>query len=207
MKFLLKICFTLTFAWLSFAGKANNDPTIIIKYPEEKKFSLLLHQLEQQAHTIQLHDQIGTCLLKENITDQSSFAKIYNLKNLPNGEYTLSIENEHKVLSQKITIEGSTIKIDTSNWKAIHKPHFVQTYNHLDLIFLQLENALTTIEIHNDAAEVIFHKEITTVGSICKRFNLENLAPGNYTFVVSVRDQVYQESISVKNLMAFQCTQ
>ncbi len=205
MKPFLKICFTFIFVWLSLASKASNNPTIIIKHPEKKKFSLLLHQLDREAYTVQLRDQAGRRLFKKNITNVDSFGKVYDLKNLPNGEYTLSVENQQKILIQTITIEASTLKIATGKWETSFKPYFAKAYSHVDMTFLQLENTATFVEIINESAEVIHQERIEEVGSICKRFNLDLLAPGDYTFVVSVQDQVYQKTISIKNLMAFQC--
>lgn len=205
MKDFLKICATLALILISLAMEAAELPTISLQQKDSKSFTLLLEELNQQAYTIQLKDRAGVRLFQEKLVGKAAFGKVYNLKNLPAGVYTLTVENKQTLFSQVITIEGASLKINTENWKTSYKPHFNHGYDHLDLIFLQLENWSTKVEILNIDNEVIFTKTIKETGSICLRFDTQKLDYGDYTFKVSVGGKTYLEPFSTKNLMSYQC--
>jgi hypothetical protein len=197
MKYLTCVVLTTAFTFLSIAAFGVDLPEFTIKNEGAKSFVLQLDRVLTQRVQIRILDAENSLLLSEAIKEKGPFAKKYNLSNLPNGRYTVEIEDAYSISYQPIEVFEKHLVIDDKLLKAIYKPVITATGKQVDLTFLQVEDAVTEIEITDDAGFGIFKDSIKDNGSITRRYNVAQLLPGEYTFRLSVNDKVYYRKFSV----------
>ncbi len=122
MKLLTRCMYALLFMGFSMTLNASVEPTISIRSQKGQSFSLHLKGMNNETYNVLLRDKNGYVLLKEKVKGQDDYLKFYNLKNLPAGEYQLSIENNQKIVQQNIKIRNQKVAIDPAEKKEIQKP-------------------------------------------------------------------------------------
>lgn len=121
MKLLAKIMYSVLLLGFSLALNASGDPTISIRSQQGQSFSLHLKDINNEAYNVVLKDMDGVVLLKEKVKSQDDYVKLFNLKNLPVGDYVLSIENDRKVVLQKIHVQNQKVAIYPGEKKEVKK--------------------------------------------------------------------------------------
>lgn len=123
--------------------------------------------------------------LKNNliISDQlkNATGRIYNLKRLESGAYTVTIENEFKKIERRIEILNEEIFL--LDKKTIFKPNVSVTDRYIDVNTLTQKDAVE-VKIYQDEI-LILDKTYTGLSSVNQRFDITQLPVGNYAVVVS----------------------
>ena len=101
MKLLTRCMYALLLMAFSMTLDASVEPTISIRSQKGQSFSLHLKGMNNETYNVLLKDKNGYVLLREKVKGQEDYLKFYNLKNLPAGEYKLSIENDRENRSAK----------------------------------------------------------------------------------------------------------
>lgn len=99
-----------------FAG----DPYVRVKQKGSKEFFLFIGEkdISKDGMVITLKSQRGRKLYNETLKNQLDYAKVYNLNELPKGQYVLNIkgDTEVKAWTLEISREGLSLKkINESN--------------------------------------------------------------------------------------------
>jgi len=138
---------------------------------------------------ITISEANGNVLINENIKKSTK----YNLKHVPDGNYILEIEDNQKVKIQQLTIQqGSLLSKGVST---IYKPVIKATEGKLDLNLMAQGND-AVITIRNSDNRVTFTEHIKNEVSITRRFNLEELEPGEYYIDVAIAGKTFTRVIS-----------
>ncbi|MFK7934006.1 MAG: T9SS type A sorting domain-containing protein [Saprospiraceae bacterium] len=114
MKLLAKSIVALFFTCATLIANANVEPIVSVRSQNGQSFSLHLKNIENVTYRIELVDQKGKVLVKEQVKNQDDYVKMFNLSNLPMGDYQLRIENANKVVFQDITVQGEQVIVDAS---------------------------------------------------------------------------------------------
>lgn len=187
------VAFALLFTTLTAMA---NEPKIDVNPSNEAK-SLVL-EMDAVAGTSQLRltDAKDNVFHYENILE-GPYAKKFNLRNLENGTYYLTIENPSKKVVYTINLKNRETKI-TNKKESTHIP-VLRTFG--DRIYLNLWNGdLNTVRVkvyngnNEEVEDQIFNGNLT-VGKI---YNFENALKDNYSVVVQDGIKVYRQSISVE---------
>ena len=95
MKALRKTSILLLAILISQTGFSTEDKASLkIRKSAQKSIIVQLDQPTKKDFKITLKDQQSVVLLEEEVVQSKHFAKNYNLKNLPDGDYFLEIEDE-----------------------------------------------------------------------------------------------------------------
>ena len=110
-----------------------------------------------------------------------SYQKIFDVKNLENGKYQMtlkinntSVEKNFTVTTNKIIFGESELNID---------PYFMFDGQNLKFSYLNFQNEKFNLEIY-DEAELIFKSKIGSDFSINSGYNLSKLEAGNYKVIL-----------------------
>ena len=171
----------------------------IEKEVDSKSLIVKFNVSHSEKVNIQLIDNFGVVMHKEDIIATNRFAKKYNLENLPSGIYNLVISDRTSKVVQPLQVFVADIEIDYSKQREIFKPavRFKETY--LDIDFIVFENADVKLELFDSAYETVYTKRFKDFGKVFgKRLNLKNLANGKYILKLSSGKEIYTEVIEVK---------
>jgi len=146
-------------------------------------------QWKSPSLQITISESDGAVLIQENIKKSTK----YNLKHVPDGDYTLEIEDNQKVKVQQLTIHnGSLLDKGTST---IYKPVMKTNNGKLDFNLMALgQNAIVTFRTSD--GNVAFVEHIKNEVSVSRRFNLDELEPGDYFVDVSIAGKTFTQVIS-----------
>lgn len=164
--------------------QADTNLQITYKYEYLKAFAVNLQGLENQSHSIQLKDEHGTILIEEKVAQQAEFGRMYNLENLPEGNYKLVVENDRKLTIQPVIIHRRFLTIDKSVQKEILKPAIIVKSDFIAINMLHFEKEAIFITVENQNGEVVFTDSFKSYGSLNKQLNIRNLPKGNYSFII-----------------------
>lgn len=173
-------------------------PTISIRNlgTNTKSIALYIENPDMMALTISLIDEDDVKLHNDILDEQDSFAKRYNLKNLPAGEYTIVIENNYFIKSQPIHVGGDDVKVMKEEEVTIYKPAIKRNGNFIDFDMLLLGDAKVVLKIVDYKGRSNFVEVIENEEWIQKRFNIGKLEEGDYSLTVSWRQGSTERNIS-----------
>lgn len=118
----------------------------------------------------------------------SSYQKIFDFKNLKNGDYSMrfkidgtNLDREFTVTSRKIYIGESELSFD---------PYFVFDGKELKFSYLNLKQKKYNMEIFNNN-EVVYQTSIGDDFAIHSGYDIGKLKPGHYTLMLSSFDEEF----------------
>lgn len=195
----IAIC-TILFLGTFTLALANMDiPSIKISPYGISKLSLVMDGMSMATEaTISLEDERGYVLLSEKVKKTSSFGKIFNLQNLPEGKYTLNINTQTRKTIQPIQLIEGNIIIDESKRKVVFHPVIRQNGNHLDISWLANRISSVKVTIQHNSGATVFEDKIQNVIKAEKRYNIAQLGEGAYTVIVKTPYDNYTKEIIVQ---------
>jgi hypothetical protein len=146
-------------------------------------------QWKSPSLEITISEANGNVLVHENIKKSTK----YNLKHVPDGNYVLEIEDNQKIKVQQLAIRQGSLQ--SKGVSTIYKPVLKSTEGKLDLnLMAQGHDAVITIR--NNDSQVTYSENIKNEVSITRRFNLEELEPGEYYIDVAIAGKTFTRVIS-----------
>lgn len=198
MKNLKQIAIVAALCMSTLAVFAGGNPDLVIRSEGAKTFVLHLAELKSGQLQIRLLDGNHAQLLTDEGSGNGAFSRKYNLANLPDGDYSLELEDAQSVKSQPIRLLGNRILIDPSHLKIEFKPVFSVREGHVDLTYLLVgQGASATVEIVGADGQGLFREEFGQPGSINRRFLTNRMAPGCYLIKVSANGRSWIDVFKV----------
>jgi hypothetical protein len=176
----------------------NNAPEVsFMPIPAEKKFSLSINNLNEEAN-IRLQDEEGVILLEEQVQEKGSYSKIYNLNNLPEGTYYMSIRTQTKETVQPIKLTEQGVDVDANKRKNFFSPVIRSTNDHVDISLYNGKIADVKVSILDAGRDVVYEESLENVLLVQKRYSTKKLKWGNYIMLVQTPNDVYQHEFEVR---------
>lgn len=165
--------------------------------PTEPKFSMTINGLKEDA-SIALRDTEGIILLEEQTEGKGNYSKVYNLSNLPEGTYYMSIKTSLKKTVQPIKLTAYGVEIDTGRRKEFYAPIIRAQEGQVDVSLYNGTAADVQITIFGNGQEVIYEEKLENVVLVEKRYSTERLPRGQYNFVINTPENIYNETFRVR---------
>ncbi|MEP7323170.1 MAG: hypothetical protein ABI761_14690 [Saprospiraceae bacterium] len=137
--------------------------------------------------TIQSTD--GTTLINESIR----YSTRYNLKNVPDGTYLLQLEDDQKIRIQHLQVAHEMLY--STGIITVYKPHLIINPDHVDMNLMTQGQSAEVSILDADSKEV-FSEKINDEVSVTRRYNVNQLPEGEYSFVVKIADQLFTKSFN-----------
>jgi hypothetical protein len=131
----------------------------------------------------------GTALVNEKI----KVSKKYNLKNVPDGNYALEIEDDQLIRIQSLQISGD--RLFSTGVKTIYKPMILFKTNQIDMNMMT-QGDPAWITIRDRESNTVFTEKITQEVSVSRRFNLDQLPEGQYILDVELSGKHFTHNFS-----------
>lgn len=194
--FNLKIAILIGLFVIANQLQAKTSLQIIYKLEYLKAFTLKLNKLQQKIHTIQIKDANGICLIQEVTNSKDSFGRMYNLEELPEGDYELMVENDQVLFVQPIRITHRFLTIKLAEQKEILKPSILVKEDYLTINMLHFEKEAISFTVKNEAKEIIYTHSFKTYGSLNKQLNVSKLPKGNYSLDIRTKNYGVSKTFS-----------
>lgn len=182
----LTLAFTLLLGSLSLVA-TSTEPSI--SATGTKSFVIDKDLWKSETVSVVIDDASGSTIY--SAVQKLTKSKRFNLQDLENGMYKVTISNNYKSVENEIVISdaGLVINFDANT---TYKPVFAVNVDHIDLNFLAAGKN-TTVSIDDDNGN-IWKSEIKHAKSINKRYDLSKLRSGAYTMTVYANGHAYTTS-------------
>lgn len=171
------------------------EPKLSLTPNEEKSLNFEMDTKSKETF-VSIVDTNGEVIYTERIVTGSIYAKKFDLKNLPEGDYFLEVEDTFKETLFGFTVADSIIKLTERRENA--KPVFRKKDGRVFLNLLNLEKEVVKIKVLDSEGRIVFQETISDEMLIEKVFNFEDAFKDNYVVVVQNKKDTYYEDVTVK---------
>ena len=197
----MKKTIQLTIVLFTVASMAMaNDvlPSITLKnIPAEKKISLFIEGLNEEAKIL-LTDIDGQVLLSQETNGEKEFARVFNLNQLPRGEYFITVRTSLKEVVQPISLTGTEVLVNTEKKREFFTPVIRAEDDYVDVSLFNGRIGDVTVNILDSNNEQVFQEKLENVLVVEKRYRLDKLPWGRYTIEVVTPSKSYRKPFEVR---------
>ena len=169
----------------------------VVKVTGNKKFVVSLSSVPDNAR-LTIKDLDGTVLYTEAILKKSGeFQKRYNMQNLPDGNYQITMDSKLKNVSFPMTVKSEKIDLSGMNKTEYYKPTFTNVNNKVLVSKINLNSAPVEIIVSRNNGEVLFEETITGKNQIRKYYDFSNVF-GEFNIDVNTEYDSYSHKISIR---------
>ena len=193
MKNLVKFTTVVAFMLATVAGMAR-EPKLNLLSAGKAKSVVLTMDASTNGVQVKLMDSDLNVIYSEKMTE-GQFSKKLNLKDLTDGVYFLSADDNMTAYSYTIVLDNDNVKIVESDEEI--KPFFRKTDNMIFMNYLNLDRADMSIKIYDTESRTVFTQEVADEMIVEKAFNFTDAFPGTYTVTVKSAGKTYTEEFVV----------
>ncbi|WP_324025753.1 hypothetical protein QSV08_00935 [Maribacter sp. BPC-D8] len=193
MKNLVKFTTVVAFMLATVAGMAR-EPKLNLLSAGKAKSVVLTMDASINGVQVKLMDSDLNVIYSEKMTE-GQFSKKLNLKDLVDGVYFLSADDNMTAYSYTIVLDNDNVKIVESDEEI--KPFFRKTDNMIFMNYLNLDRADLSIKIYDTESRTVFTQEVADELIVEKAFNFTDAFPGTYTVTVKSAGKTYTEEFVV----------
>lgn len=194
MKNIVKVTTVLALMFITLNGVAR-EPKLNLLSIGKSKSVVLTMEASSQGVQIKLMDADLNIIYTENMSE-GLFSKKLNLKELEDGKYYLSADDNLKKYSYTILLENNKVKIVEAEEDI--KPFFRNTENMIFMNYLNLDKSNLSIKVYDAENRTVFSQEVSEELIVEKAFNFTDAFPGTYIVTVNCVGKTYSEEIVVK---------
>jgi hypothetical protein len=148
----------------------------------EKSIVLNSSSVTEETKTFTITDQSGAILFTDIIEKNKKRVK-YDLKRLPNGDYSIKIAGNNSIEFYQATISDNDVSL--TNAKTYFRPAIQQSENNIVVSSINLNDEDLQVSIYDSSHELIYKSNEQRTGNFQKTYNLKQLAEGEYNVIVS----------------------
>lgn len=194
MKNVIKIVSIILISCLSFFN-VSADAGVVFNVPSNEKNVVVL-KLDRSAIgpvKVQIYDPIGVIIYSEDIHENASKERKYNLKNLDAGEYTFTVDYNVEIKIQKVTKSLNEVILMNDEELTVYKPSFITENNKLGINLLSFNGAFE-ITIFDINGNTIYNENHSANGAFKSSYDLNQLEKGIYFCNVYIDSEDYKKS-------------
>ena len=193
MKNLVKFTTVVAFMLATVAGMAR-EPKLNLLSAGKAKSVVLTMDASVNGVQVKLMDSDLNVIYSEKMSE-GQFSKKLNLKDLTDGVYFLSADNNMTEYSYTIVLDNNDVRIVESDEDI--KPFFRKTDNMIFMNYLNLDKSKLSIKVYDTESRTVFTQEVADEMIVEKSFNFTDAFPGTYTVTVKSAGKTYTEEFVV----------
>ncbi|WP_343855481.1 hypothetical protein [Fulvivirga kasyanovii] len=181
-----------------FVSAYGTTPYIKVTSYDQKKFFLIIKNTDSSKVNVELKDVDNFRLYKETNIQNGEYLKGFDMQSLPDGEYTLEIENNQRIEMFALSIINGKLSINRDNRLVIHKPSINQSGNKVDIALQKTHEEPLKLAILDNTNDIIFEDTLADNGNLTKRYDMSRLGPGSYTMRIGIAGKYFSRSIRIQ---------
>ncbi|MEL6124487.1 MAG: DUF3244 domain-containing protein [Bacteroidota bacterium] len=187
----------LFIAFNASAAVENPFSLYVSKAGEAKKIVLRLDNMFADKVTCKIYTESGAVIFSDEIYTANKTAKKYDLSQLPQGEYTILINDLMKVEQLDLVVTENSVDFVNPVADITFKPTvWVNEDKTVDFNLLSLGNNVN-VSIYNETSEEVYSKSYIGKTTVSKRFNMADLPAGEYTIAVTNGGEVFYNYVTI----------
>jgi len=194
MKTITSIGILIVTILLSNFSYATENFKVSLTAKTEGKALLNVTNDSEQIYAINISDSDGNMIYSYETKDsQANFNQTLNFSKLENGLYKMNVQMDGAKYVKHLSVNESVVSIEKSTKKT--EPVFQFQNNVIKVSHLNHGDEKTSVHIYQDGS-LVWDKELENKSAINKGFDISNLDPGSYNFVLISGDDIYEYQVS-----------
>lgn len=173
------------------------EPIVTVTSQGENKLMMNLFTQDASA-MIRIIDANGYVLFSDKTGKDPKYSKIFDLDPLPEGAYHVEVEGENAIQVINFRVENGQLLL-TGEEETWYKPVIRQEGASASLQLLNLAGQPVKVSFRSASGQLLMkHNRSEEELRIEQRYNLTELASGNYTMTVQVGTKIYQKQLVIR---------
>lgn len=169
----------------------------ISKSKEAKKIILNLENMAAEKVTCEFINEEGAVIFRDEIETANKTAKQYNLSQLPEGEYTIEVNDLMKIERLNLTVDNQSVTLKERVADVTFKPTvLIKDNNTVDLNLLALGEA-ATVSFFGPQGNLLKSERFNNVNVVNKRYSLIQAEAGDYRIVISHKGETFTYNVAI----------
>ena len=165
----------------------------------EASAALYLSNLQNQTVEVSIQDATGKQMHREEVRNDIGFAKLYNLSELPLGDYAFRVECKDRILLRPFIIQERRIVLNSEKCIEQLKPVINVEQRMVEVSAdLNARQKNLQVDVIDDKDQVVYTDYLRRPNSTTKRYDLQALQNGIYTLKVTIEDQPYYQTLVLR---------
>ncbi|MBT8191338.1 MAG: hypothetical protein HKN67_04345 [Saprospiraceae bacterium] len=191
-----KILIATAFMFFTMNVFGSNEIEIRVYNQEMKIFLMEFDYPESTDVSITIEDESGHILLSKKFKNTIELRKKINMKNLPDGSYSLKVKEENKTVILPLEIKDERLWYSGER-RTYFKPMVNMINNRLLFNQLSLHGLPYFIRIDDKNGDCVFAGKYDNDIVNQKIFNVSQISGGNYTMTMRNDEITYKEKFSL----------
>ena len=179
---------------LVFNLSASHYPEVVTS--SDKSISVYFEDWNNDGLTVRIKNNHGRNLFVDKIKDNNITGKRYNLKNLIDGKYTLTISNKSNSMEMPFIIENEAVSVTKKERNTFYNPSVTLNDRILEFHMLAL-NKKIDISILDSKGKTVFKEKVANEGDISKVYDLSKFESGRYTLITAQDDHLSKDTFKL----------
>jgi hypothetical protein len=177
-------------ASVAFASKNTNEATKSSQVKVTQSVAMGVYNLRFAADspgqvTVKITNAKGSVLMKERIAYESSFERPYNLQDMPDGTYRMTVEKDGNVIEETI----HHVKNRSSFARNYDVDVEQVSKDKYQLVVKKSGHQAVKVKISDKNGIIFFNEAIDEMGSFSKVFDLSNVVGSDVKMEVTMGDK------------------
>jgi hypothetical protein len=192
MKQILSVIATMVL--LNLNAMTSESPYLINVNIDTKVMAVDLSKLVGQTATVTINNIKGDEIFSEAIVVKSK-SRLYNLKNLSTGTYTVIVEDENQITYQKIYVSKSSLLAD-AEVEEIVRPviHAKENAWIISTSNVKYPSSVTIVDSEGNTV----YSEKSKIYPTVKSYNVKKLQKDTYRVDYSVNGKIFSKNVEIK---------
>ena len=196
MKRRIKIVALVLTTFLSTLGYAGSKNAVEMKVMGVNTFALILNDVTN-AVQVQLLDNNGYLLHKEDIQNLEKYAKLYDVSALPDGSYHIKLDYKIKTAIFPLEIRYGQVLLKTDETIEIFKPSVFQKCSLLTVSLFSAQKEPLNVTIYDSNNQLIHQDKLFGEMYLGRRYDLSAFGRGKYTVTLTSGGRSYNHYIMI----------
>lgn len=177
---------------------ARFDPEFHVKLISAKNFAVYMTNVDTENTQVSIKDVNGYTFYSETVSGTPSYSRMFNLQQLPEGEYSLELENNRLIESFPLVVAKDGLSITQADKNVQYKPHLRDKDNVLDIMLFIPEKSRVDIDIFDSNSSLVYTETFKQKTTIEKQFDFSSLPVGAYKVKIEDRGRSFYYTMNVK---------
>lgn len=197
MKKVIKNSIIMVAMCTALLSNAHEGSSFIPKKDKDvAKTTLTLTDVKEGQRLI-IKDFNGFILYKEIIKESGLYSKVFDLTDLPDGDYFFEHEKDLEIKTIPFNVKSNVVTFEKDKTIIVYKPYVTLKRNTIYMNKLSLNEEPLDLTIHfvgyNGGKELIYSETIKNTKSIERAYRLMKSNKGNYIVTIHSDNRTYYE--------------
>ena len=174
---------------------ATNSKVEIKGSDIEKALLIEFSNINEEDVSITIMNDEGATVHTDKAKSIKAFSKKFNLTSLEKGEYTLKVTLEHCKITQVFEVTKKGIIVKETNRKEVYAPIIKEDNSKFDVTISNIKSKYSVLVL-NANGDTVFEETQKGLTRLNKRYNMSNLAKGEYLLQVTVDGESYYHNFA-----------